>query len=332
MVCIVGALLVLVYFLRLVLIPFVVSAALAYIFAPAVRATHRALGIRRWAAALLVYLLLIGVIGLAAWRAGSLAYNAISHIVAGGPEEFNRMAARLFGGGDFVVFGHHFQSQQIASDMSGKVQAILNAREGAMLAGSGVSVVCGLVLFLVLLFYFFISGPQLAVGMLRLAPPECRPALSAFGASVNPVLQRYLRGLCVIVVYSGCGAWVGVNFIFHLPHAFFLGLATGLLELIPILGPTISATMVGAAIALHGGTIWTFAGYGLFWFCLRMSIDQVVGPLVLGQAIHAHPVAIIFAFVAGGTLFGLLGVLLAIPTVAVVRIMLDTYYALPVEE
>ncbi len=70
---------------------------------------------------------------------------------------------------------------------------------------------------------------------------------------------------------------------------------------------------------------------GVYGFAVRQTIDQVVGPIVLGRAVRLPPVAVIFAFLAGGELFGLLGLLLAIPAAALFKLLLDTYYALPVE-
>ncbi len=63
-----------------------------------------------------------------------------------------------------------------------------------------------------------------------------------------------------------------------------------------------------------------------FYIALRLSIDQVVGPLVLGRAVELHPVVIIFAFLAGGVLFGALGVLLAVPFAAAIKTVLSVYY------
>ena len=68
---------------------------------------------------------------------------------------------------------------------------------------------------------------------------------------------------------------------------------------------------------------------GAFWFALRQTIDQVVGPIVLGRAVRLPPVAVIFAFLAGGVLFGILGLLVAIPAAALFKLLLDNYYALP---
>jgi len=63
---------------------------------------------------------------------------------------------------------------------------------------------------------------------------------------------------------------------------------------------------------------------------LRLSIDNLVGPLVLGQAARLHPVVIIGAFVFGAMLFGVLGLLLAVPAAMCVKIALEHYYAEPV--
>ena len=59
---------------------------------------------------------------------------------------------------------------------------------------------------------------------------------------------------------------------------------------------------------------------------LRVSVDNIVGPLVLGRAVTLHPVAIIIAFLIGASLFGVLGVFVAVPTAAAVKIVLSVWY------
>ena len=63
---------------------------------------------------------------------------------------------------------------------------------------------------------------------------------------------------------------------------------------------------------------------------LPASIDQLVGPLVLGRAAKVHPVVIIFSFLAGAVLFGAIGLLLAVPVAASIKIVLSIYYSEPV--
>ncbi len=72
-------------------------------------------------------------------------------------------------------------------------------------------------------------------------------------------------------------------------------------------------------------------GLAAFAIALRLSIDQIVGPLVLGRAAQLHPVVIIFAFLTGAALFGIIGLLLAVPFAAAIKIVLMMYYAEPVQ-
>src|SRR5439155_26707689 len=109
------------------------------------------------------------------------------------------------------------------------------------------------------------------------------------------------------------------------PNAILLSILTGILELIPVLGPILSAAVLGI-IALDQGSVWIAIGFACFALALRLSIDQLVGPLVLGRAVRLHQVVVIFAFFAGGVLFGALGVLLAIPVAAIIKIALKNHY------
>jgi predicted PurR-regulated permease PerM len=206
------------------------------------------------------------------------------------------------------------------------------AADGAAQIGRmAIGAVFGVILFLVLLFYFLIEGPRLAAGTLALAPPEHRPGLQSFAVQAHPILFRYITGLVVIVLFTALVVWVGVGPVFHLPHPWLLAITTGVLELLPVAGPTISACLLGGTAVNHGGTVWTFAGFAVFCFAVRIGVDQVVGPIVLGRAVRLSPIVVIFAFLAGGMLFGMLGVILAIPAMAMIKLALENYYALPVE-
>ncbi len=66
--------------------------------------------------------------------------------------------------------------------------------------------------------------------------------------------------------------------------------------------------------------------YTLYAIALRLSIDQIVGPIVLGRAAHVHPVLIIFCFFTGGIVFGIPGVILAVPVALLIRSTLATLY------
>ncbi len=162
-------------------------------------------------------------------------------------------------------------------------------------------------------------------------PPEYRPDVESFVAKAHPILTRYFEGLFIIVAFTALVVSIGMHYLFHINHALLLGMAAGILELLPVLGPTAAAFLIFGSLAIHGGNLWNLLTLGIFWFAVRQTIDQIVGPVVLGRAVRFPPVAVIFAFLVGGELLGLLGLLLAIPAAALFKLMLDTYYALPVE-
>ena len=76
-------------------------------------------------------------------------------------------------------------------------------------------------------------------------------------------------------------------------------------------------------------SLWSVGAYVVYASALRLSIDQVVGPIVLGRAARVHPVLVIFCFLAGGALFGVVGVLLAVPVALSIRVALETIYGEP---
>jgi len=93
-----------------------------------------------------------------------------------------------------------------------------------------------------------------------------------------------------------------------------------------VVGPT-SAAVIAGLISLRTATgIMSILAYALYATLLRLSIDQLVGPIVLGRAAQVHPVLIIFCFLAGGVVLGVPGVIVAVPVALLVKSTLATLY------
>ena len=147
--------------------------------------------------------------------------------------------------------------------------------------------------------------------------------------TLSYVPRIILVGLAIVVTYTTTVAWIGFSPIFHLPNAVLLAITVGLLELVPVIGPVISAVLVALVAAQQSGIVAAGLLFG-FAIALRLSIDNLVGPLVLGEAAHIHPVVIIISFVCGAILFGVVGLLIAVPVAVCIKITLTHYYAEPV--
>jgi predicted PurR-regulated permease PerM len=318
-----------VYLLRFVLLPFTFAAALAYLAHPLDLWLRRRLRFPRIAAVLLTYCLVVTVmIGFGYWLVMSVAQDAAG-IVAQIPQVIQKVIRETLGE-QFQVFGRAVSAQELTDQILDVLMQALGAPRNVLDVAARLSEsLAGILLTLVLLFYFLLNGPQLARNALWLVPPPDRGALAALAAQIYPVLGRYLRGVFLVVAITTVLSWFAIGWGLGLPHAAVLSLAIGLLEMIPVVGPVTAIVLVGI-IAIQEGTVAMVIGAAVFLIALRLAIDQLIGPLILGQTVMLHPVVIIFSFLAGTVLFGMLGLLWAIPVAAAVRIVTADLYGEPI--
>ena len=320
---------VLLYEIRIALLPFVFAVAVAFVLDPLIKQLQHRLRSPRWPIAVGLYLLILALCGGAGYWIATAAVPDLMDVVARAPEILKHFLDELMGSKGITVFGKTYTPDEVVAALGGALAGMFGATALEEIAGTAISIIFGTFLTLVLMPYFMISAPRLASGAIWLLPPERRPSVEDLLPRIVPVLRRYFVGLAIVVSYTSFVAWIGFGPVFHLPHAVLLAIAVGLLELIPVIGPFASATIVGV-IALQQSGIWE-AGL-LFGFAigLRLSIDNLVGPIVLGEAARIHPVVVIISFVCGAILFGVVGLLIAVPVAVCIKITLQHYYAEPI--
>jgi predicted PurR-regulated permease PerM len=181
------------------------------------------------------------------------------------------------------------------------------------------------VFILVISFYILKDQPKISRYAYQLTPPRYRSDARLLNAEINAIWSAFLRGQLLLSLIIGIV--VGITMaIVGLRNAVALGALAGALEVIPNLGPVIAAAPA-VLIALFQGS--TYLPLSPFWFALLVAglyalIQQVENnylvPRILGSRLHLHPLAIIVAIVAGANLAGVLGALLAAPTLATLRV------------
>lgn len=321
---------VLLYQIRIALLPFVFAVAVAFVVDPLISAVQQRLGSPRWPVATALYVLILAVFGAAGYWIGTTAVTDLMHLAAQGPEILQHFLGEVIGSQGITLLGQTYTPETAVQALGGAAQGMLGLTAVERVAGLAVAAIFGTFLTLVLMPYFMISAPRLAAGSIWLLPPERRQSVEELLPKIVPILRRYLIGLVLVVAYTAMVAWIGFGPVFHLPHAVLLAITVGVLELVPVIGPFASATIVGL-VAIQRNGIWAAAFLFGFAIALRLSIDNVVGPLVLGQAARIHPVVVIISFVCGAILFGIVGLLLAVPVAVCIKITLEHYYAEPVK-
>lgn len=314
------------YLLRFVILPFGVAAALAFLAAPLIRGLQNRHGWPHWAGAMLVYvayLVLIFLVGLGTW------HYVVPEFVSVGqrtPQIIQHLLVVIFHGPKGHIFGQTIDSKQLSQHTLALLENFIKDPSKLALAGAiSISMLIGFFLTLALLGYFLFQGPQLARGLLWLVPPRHRRRTRVLAAEVEPVVYMYVRGVIIVVLYAMTVTGVVTGLILHLPHAILLAIAVGLLEIIPTVGPALALLLMAFVVAQQA-TPALLLGFAAFATGLRLSIDNLIAPVILGRYVMLPPPVIIFSFLAGGILFGLVGVLLAIPVAAAIKVVLADFY------
>ena len=197
------------------------------------------------------------------------------------------------------------------------------ARFGAFLIGLAPSLIW-LVLVPVVAFYALIDYHRIFAKVLLMVPRTSRDDFRSVAADVTVVFGKYLRGLGIICLLNAI-ATIGVLFLFQptRPYAAALGLIAGILYAVPYLGAILSTSLISlVALAGPGGSFSMLLIVTLAMvFLHQILFDQVLAPRVLGGHVGLHPILSIMALMGGGTLFGIGGVLLAVPIAASIQVV-----------
>ncbi len=139
-----------------------------------------------------------------------------------------------------------------------------------------------------------------------------------FFQDINSTLAAYIRAQLTACLFIGVVCAIGFTLL-GLPGALVMGVIAGVLEFIPLAGPLTVAFMAGLLAMFHAGPFKAFLVL-LYLGVLRIIHDYAIYPKLIGQGIHLHPLAVIFAILAGEKLAGVAGIFLAIPIVAILTV------------
>jgi predicted PurR-regulated permease PerM len=317
------------YLVRGILLPFVLAGVLAYICTPLIDRLARRTRLPRWPFALAVLLALIALAALVGSLGAPTLLNEIAAVAGNLQGSIARLLNVLMGDRSFSVMGEPIDAAQLAAHAAQGLRDWLGSGGGFSLALWTVNGLSGLLLAWVLLGYLLFDARRIAKGVFWLVPPEHRPFISHVWGQLDPLLHRYFLGVAFVVAYASVVAYIGLGLILGLHHALLLALLTGLLELLPVVGPVAAAVIAGLVATQEATSGWNILAYVVYATALRISIDQFVGPIVLGRASHLRPVLVIFCFLSGGILFGIVGVMLAVPVALCIKVMLATLYDEP---
>jgi predicted PurR-regulated permease PerM len=311
------------YLIRSILLPFVLAAIVAYVCTPLIDLLALRTRVHRWVYALLVLLTLMGIVAVIGYLGIPAAEHELLALASNPRDVIEQFVKVIMGNRSFDIGGAALNAGQIAARAADGLTSVVTNGSKMLAAGMlGVGALFEMMLTWVLIGYLLFDGPRLSRGLLWIVSPARRPRILLFWDRLDPILRRYFVGIALVVVYASVAAYIGLGLFLGLHHALLLAILTGLLELLPMIGPLLSAVLAGLVAVSQAASASAILAFIIYAICLRLSIDQFFGPLVLGRAAHVRPVLIIFCFLSGGILLGISGIILAVPIALAIKVAL----------
>jgi predicted PurR-regulated permease PerM len=323
-----------------VIVPVLASIALAYLLNPFVLTFER-IGLSRAISSLLAILMVslaiaafVSYVVPEIWSQASVAGQRIMDSFTPENADRQRRFLRRFSPALDRVAGdkiEQFLSDPVAfydENIAEPTPATID-KEGKITPGrsSGATVLATIVSSLDLLlvpffvFYILLDFPRWRDSVEDLIPPRYREPFTRLFDESGRILESYVRGqlwiaMIMAVLYAigfwflGVPAWAGI------------ALIAGFLNFIPYVGTAIGIIITVGLTLANGGGVWNIAGVLGVFVAVQTIEGYILTPKILGGRLNLHPMAVFIGLLAGGKLFGLLGIIIAIPTIAISKVFL----------
>ena len=317
---------------RAILVPFILAVILAYILSPVVNLFQNRLGLKRGLATLMAYLvlllivsgILVGVTPLLVAQVGGLNVD-VQRFIHG---VNNLLGQRIY------IAGQVFNLDKMFQQAAGALQGVLSPVFGQTL-GLAIEVITSLVwvvFIFVVSFYLIKDAAMLHDWMENLVPPQYQTDYIRLRTEIGFIWASFFRGqltlaLVVAILFTVIGLILG------LPFSLAMGVFAGLLEFLPSVGHGIWL-ITASLLAFFVGSTWMpvpnwvfmLIVIGLHLVYQQFDLNYLI-PRIIGRSVHLPPLVVILGIVTGAVLAGVIGILLAAPTIASARVIGRYVYA-----
>lgn len=298
-----------------------VSALIAMGFSPLVRNIERrprddGRRLPRWFAILLIYIALVALVVLVGLIVIPPFIAQATALWAKVPDEFDRLQSQLVRYKLMrrkITLAEAVQSAPSGStgDAVGTVLVALSSFAGGVFA---------LITILILSFYFLIEARTMFEYMIRFVPAHRRHDVSTAASEAVIKVSAWLRAQVVLAGAMGTFAALGLGFM-GVPYFYVVALVAAVGETIPIVGPIIGGVAaVAVALTVSAQLAVTV---GVFFLVLHQLEANVLVPKIMERRVGVSPVAVMIALLVGAALWGVIGAILAIPTAAIISVIIE---------
>jgi len=295
-----------------------ISALIAMGFSPIVGVLERVRGVPRWLAILVIYLAIVAVLVL-------VGLMIIPPLVAQAATLWAKMPA-YFNEFQTYLIKHKLMLHRVTLE-----EAVQSAPTGTggnavgtvlVAISSLIGGVFGFITILILSFYLLIEAQSMFEALMRFAPAGRRADVATAARQAVIKVSAWLRAQLVLAGVMGVFATIGL-YLLGVPYFYVIALIAAIGETIPIVGPVIGGiTAVAVSITVSPQLALMVGGYFLV---LHQLEANVLVPKIMERGVGVSPVVVMIALLIGGALWGLVGAVLAIPTAAIISVIVSEF-------
>ena len=314
------------YLLAPILMPFFAAALLAYLGDPLADKLEKKFS--RTLSVSIVFIALFSILTIVAFFVLPLLAQQISYLIHKMPVYIDYIQHNVV---PLLAEKSGFDSSLVDFDLIKKLFTAHYAQAGGLVsqlvssvASSGLillALIANMVLIPVVTFYLLRDWDVLMARIDELLPRKYQPVISKLAKESDEVLAAFLRGQFMVMLALGVIYSTGLWFV-DLKLALLIGMIAGMVSFVPYLGFIVGIVAASIAMLLQTQDMMQLIPVAIVFTIGQMLEGMLLTPLLVGDRIGLHPVAVIFAVLAGGTLFGFVGILLALPVAAILAVLL----------
>jgi len=269
----------------------------------------------RWVAILIIYLCFIGALV-------GLGLLVIPPLVAQAREMYSALPDMLHRGQQWLIDRGIIPRELSISEAVERAPGSGSDAVGTVIGAiwGFVGGIFGLVTILILAFYLMLDADRFMRTFVRLFPRGERRRVEDACLRISNKVSAWLGGQLLLAGIIGGTAALGL-FLMGVPYFYVLALIAGIGEMIPIVGPVISAIPAVVVAATVSPTL--AFGVAIFFFAQQQFENHILVPKVMERQVGVSAAAVIVALLVGGTLLGIVGAILAVPTVAIIQVIFE---------
>ena len=269
----------------------------------------------RWLAILIVYVTLVGILTV-------IGLLVIPPLIAQMQEVWIRLPVWFDRAQTFMI-RHGLLNHRVTLE-----EAVRNAPTTtgdtvgtvAMAVRGTVEVVLAIITTLILTFYLLVESQTLFAAFARLFPLADRPRVIAASRQISTKVSAWLSGQLILAGTIGASSAIGL-FLLGVPYFYVLALVTAIGEMIPVVGPLLSA--VPATLVALSVSPRTAIFVLIFFFAQQQVENHLLVPKVMERQVGVSAVTVLVALLVGGSVLGIFGAILAVPTAAIIQVVIQ---------